>query len=80
MKAAKKITKPAVTPKMSISEIVSKYPESAEIMIESGLHCIGCQAAMFETLGEGAAMHGLSKAQIDKMIKKINSAIAKRKR
>lgn len=73
------VKKNIVTAKMSIMEIISKHPESGEIMMKSGMHCIGCSAAAFETLGDGAAAHGMTKAQINTMLKKINSAISKKK-
>lgn len=71
----KKITKKQkgiITPKMKFAEIMEKHPESAEILFESGLHCIGCGMAMHETLGDGCKAHGMSKKQIDALIKKIN--------
>ena len=38
---------------MSIAEIVTKYPETLEVFMEHGLHCIGCVAAQFENLEQG---------------------------
>ena len=75
----KKTKKALVTADMSIGDVISKYPESAEVMMKWGLHCIGCHVAAWESVGQGAAVHGLSKAQIAKMLKEINTAIAKRK-
>ena len=71
----KKITKKQkgiITPKMKFAEIMEKHPESAEILFENGLHCIGCGMAMHETLEDGCKAHGMNKEQIEDLIKKIN--------
>jgi len=71
----KKITKKQkgiITPKMKFAEIMEKHPNSAEILFENGLHCIGCGMAMYETLEDGCKAHGMNKKQIDALIKKIN--------
>jgi len=69
-KAKKK--KESITKKMRFAEILEKHPESANILFESGLHCIGCGMAMYETLEDGCKAHGMNKRQIDDLIKKIN--------
>jgi len=71
----KKITKKQkgiITPKMKFAEIMEKHPNSAEILFENGLHCIGCGMAMQETLEDGCKAHGMNKKQIEDLIKKIN--------
>jgi len=72
-------TRALVTPRMSIAEAVCKYPKTAEVMMRYGMHCIGCQVAAMESISQGAAAHGLNKAQVAKMLKEMN-AVAKRKR
>ena len=63
----------SVTKKMSIGEVVTKYPKSVEVMLKYGLHCVGCSVAAWESLEDGAKRHGLSDKDIDKMIAEINS-------
>lgn len=50
---------PKITKDMSIIEIVSKYPETYAIFMKHGLHCVGCAAARFENIEQGAAAHGI---------------------
>lgn len=57
---------------MTFAELLNKNPECANILFESGLHCIGCGGAMYETIEQGCAMHGFSKKQIEDLIKKLN--------
>lgn len=43
----------------SIIEAVQKHPEIMEVFAEFGLGCVGCMAAHFETIGQGAGAHGI---------------------
>ncbi len=72
-KTKKARTRTDVKRSMTFAEILEKHPESANILFESGLHCIGCGMAMYETLEQGAKMHGMNKKQIDELIKKVNT-------
>ncbi|MCK5594525.1 MAG: DUF1858 domain-containing protein, partial [Candidatus Aenigmarchaeota archaeon] len=42
---------------------------------DHGLHCIGCFAASFETLEQGAAAHGMD---IKKLVEDLNAAVKKK--
>lgn len=64
-----------ITKKMTFAEILQKHPESANILFESGLHCIGCGMAMYETIEQGCLAHGMNKKEIDELIKKLNKEI-----
>lgn len=48
-----------ITKDMTILEVVSKYPETVKIFSKHGLGCIGCQAAQFENIEQGALVHGI---------------------
>jgi hybrid cluster-associated redox disulfide protein len=67
-----------VTKNMTLGEVVEKYPASAVIMMKYGLHCVGCHAASWETIEQGAKAHGMSSKEIDKMLKEINKEISKK--
>ncbi|MBN1501473.1 MAG: DUF1858 domain-containing protein [Spirochaetes bacterium] len=58
---------------MTFGELLDKYPDKAPILGAYGLHCIGCHIAVFETIEQGAQAHGLDDAQIEEMLKKLNS-------
>jgi len=72
METTKTKKKKGITKKMTFAEILEKHPESANVLFESGLHCIGCGMAMYETLEDGCKAHGMNKKEIDDLIKKIN--------
>ena len=64
--------KDKVTKDMSINSILEKHPESAAVFMKHGFHCLGCVAAQFETLEQGAQAHGIDPG---KLIKEINENI-----
>ena len=64
-----------ITKNMKLGEVISKHPETIEIFMKKGLHCIGCHVAAFETIEEGAKAHGMDDKTIDNMIKELNKKI-----
>jgi hybrid cluster-associated redox disulfide protein len=54
---------------MTILEVVSKYPETVAVFEEFGLGCVGCRAALFEDIEEGAKVHGVD---VEKLITSLN--------
>ncbi len=66
-----------ITKKMSFSALLSKYPETIEVFLRYGMHCVGCVAASFETIEQGAKAHGIDP---DQLVKDLNAAIKKKRR
>jgi len=62
---------------MTLGETVQRFPQSADVMMRYGLHCIGCHVAFWETIEQGAQGHGMGSKEIDKMIEEINATIKK---
>ena len=62
-----------------ISEILAKNPSKssllAEMLLDFGIHCVGCGASTFETLGQGVLGHGFSEQQLNKLIEDLNKVI-----
>lgn len=44
---------------MPIKDVVRQYPETKAVFERHGLGCAGCPAALFETIEEGALVHGV---------------------
>jgi hybrid cluster-associated redox disulfide protein len=59
----------------NLAEILTQFPEIAEVLIDYGLHCIGCPLSGMDTLESGAKVHGLSDEEIDEMIERLNEVI-----
>lgn len=70
-----------ITRESKLGQIVEDYPAAANLLLEKyNLHCVGCFAAIYETLEEGAKAHGMDDEQIDKMIGDLNKIIQKKNR
>ncbi|HIX48556.1 MAG TPA: DUF1858 domain-containing protein [Candidatus Mediterraneibacter caccavium] len=55
-----------------IGELLNIFPESAPILMEIGMHCLGCPASQMETLEEAAMVHGIDSVLL---VEKINAAM-----
>ena len=53
-----------------IGELLEKNPEKADILLEAGMHCLGCPAAQAETLEEACAVHGID---VEELVAKLNA-------
>jgi hybrid cluster-associated redox disulfide protein len=63
-----------ITGDMKIEEIVAEFPQTIGVFFQYGLGCVGCHAASFESLAEGAMMHGID---LDAMLKDLNELVKK---
>ena len=59
-----------ITKEMTIGEILVNKPEVAPILMEMGMHCLGCPASQGESLEEAAAVHGMD---INDLMAKISA-------
>jgi hybrid cluster-associated redox disulfide protein len=64
---------PKISKHMYMADVVQRFPETADVFIQSGLHCFGCSVAMFETVEQGAMAHGLDS---DQLVKNLNAAVS----
>ena len=55
----------------TIGEMLTVFPEAAPILMEIGMHCLGCPSAQMESLEEAAMVHGID---ADLLVEKINAA------
>ena len=53
-----------------IGEILEKAPEKAEILLEIGMHRLGCPASQMETLEEACDVHGID---VNEVLEKLNA-------
>ena len=63
----------AISKDTRIGELMVTFPEAAPILMEIGMHCLGCPSAQMETLEEAAMVHGID---ADLLVDKINAAMA----
>ena len=53
----------------TIGKILEENPDKVEILLEAGMHCIGCLVAEEETLEEACEVHGID---IEDLLKELN--------
>lgn len=53
-----------------IGELLENNPEKAEILLNAGMHCLGCLASQQETLEEACGVHGID---VDELLEKLNA-------
>lgn len=54
---------------MTIGELLEKAPEKAEVLLNAGMHCLGCPASQAETLEEACEVHGI---EVEEILKELN--------
>ena len=59
-----------VNKSMIIREVLMMDPGTARIMMEFGMHCLGCPHATAESLEDACAAHG---ADCDELLAKLNA-------
>lgn len=55
-----------------IGDLLQEYPGKADILLEAGMHCLGCPASQMETLEEACEVHGID---VDELVETLNADI-----
>lgn len=63
------------TKDMTIGEMLIMDRSIGDILMQNGMHCVGCPSASGETLEEASMVHGM---EIDKLMNEINTYLAKK--
>ncbi|MBI2456690.1 MAG: DUF1858 domain-containing protein [candidate division NC10 bacterium] len=64
-----------ITKDMKIEEVVQQFPETIQVFSRFGVGCLGCSAAQYDNVEQGAAIHGLDTEQL---LQELNACIAAR--
>ena len=54
-------------------DVLDKYPTTAPLFLNMGMHCLGCPASRGESIAEACMVHG---ADADQLVKALNDAVA----
>jgi len=54
----------------TIGELLETNPEKADILLEAGMHCLGCPASQAETIEEACEVHGID---VEELMKVLNA-------
>lgn len=61
-----------ITKEMTIGEILRQKPEAAPVLLEAGMHCLGCPSAQGESLEEAAMVHGIDIDELMSQMEALN--------
>lgn len=61
-----------ITKDMLVTEILEKDMEIAGMLMQMGMHCIGCIAASGESLEQAMYVHGFTPEDVDKTVEDLN--------
>lgn len=50
---------PPITANMRIQEVLRRHPFAAQVLNAYGIRCEGCHAGRYESLAQGARVHGI---------------------
>ena len=53
-----------------IGDLLQECPEKASLLLEAGMHCLGCPASQAETLEEACDVHGID---VEDLVKQLNA-------
>ena len=59
-----------VTKETTIGEVLRMDMSVGQILMEIGMHCLGCPSAQMESLSDAAMVHGID---ADLLVEKINA-------
>ncbi len=62
-----------VTKDSIIGELLMQDRGIAAILMQSGMHCVGCPSSAGESLAEASLVHGMD---VEKLVKDINAYLA----
>jgi hybrid cluster-associated redox disulfide protein len=48
----------------TVAELLAREPSAARVLLNHGMHCVGCVMAPFETLSEICTIYGVSLEQL----------------
>ncbi len=65
-----------ITKTMTIGEVLRLHRGTARILMEFGMHCLGCPASSAESLEEACAVHG---SNVDELVDQLNAYVEEQK-
>jgi hybrid cluster-associated redox disulfide protein len=60
-----------LTPDMTIGRLLATHPAAARILVDHRMHCVGCDVAPFETIGDACVIYGVA---VDDLFAEIHDA------
>ena len=65
-----------IDPEININDLITDFPELAEVLTwEYGLHCVNCIISEYDTLKQGAAIHGIEGKDFEDMLAHLEEVV-----
>ena len=61
-----------ITKNSIIGDVLDQHPETAQLFLSIGMHCLGCPASRGDTIEEDWSVHG---ADADKLVEALTAAV-----
>lgn len=58
---------------MTFNEVLDMGPEVVQVFVKYNMGCVGCAAAKFESIEQGAKAHGVN---LDDLLRDLNAALS----
>ena len=62
-----------ITKESIIGDVLDKFPATAPLFLQMGMHCLGCPASRGESIEEACMVHGLD---VDPLVEEINAYLS----
>lgn len=61
-----------ISKEMLMGEILDTDARVVPVLLDAGMHCVGCPSHQFESLEEACMVHGID---VDELVSKLNETI-----
>lgn len=62
-----------LTKEMTVGQVLRDYPQTVQVFLELGMHCLGCPSSTMESIEGAALTHGQN---AEELVGKLNKVIA----
>lgn len=62
-----------ITKEMTVGQVLRNHPQTVQIFLELGMHCLGCPSSSMESIEGAALTHG---KKPDELVELLNQALA----
>ena len=61
-----------ISKEMTVGQVLRTYPQTVEVFLQLGMHCLGCPSSAMESIEGAAKTHGKNP---EELIEQLNKAI-----
>ncbi|HVJ48179.1 DUF1858 domain-containing protein [Desulfitobacterium sp.] len=61
-----------ITKEMTVGQVLRTYPQTVQIFLELGMHCLGCPSSTMESIEGAALTHG---KKPDDLVEQLNKSL-----